>query len=185
MSAGIVVRRARIEDAAAIARVHVESWRSTYAGMLPEDMLVRLSSAEHEARWWRHVLGRFRRRHYVYVAEHNKAGVIGFVSGGPSRDRELVQDSEIYALYLLDEYHGAGVGRTLFLRLADRLYRECGPGLVVWVLSANPSRFFYEAMGGQRVAIRRERMGGAEVEETAYGWADMADLLAIGRPGQI
>ena len=185
MSAGIVVRRARLEDATAIARVHVESWRSTYAGMLPEDMLIRLSSAEHEARWWRHVLGRFRRRHYVYVAEDRKEGVIGFVSGGPSRDRELAHDSEIYALYLLDEYHGVGVGRALFLRLADRLYRECGPGLVVWVLSANPSRFFYEAMGGQRVAIRRERMGGAEVEETAYGWADMADLLAVGRPGQI
>ena len=178
MSAGIVIRRARIEDAAAIARVHVESWRSTYAGMLPEDMLIRLSSAEHEARWWRHVLGRFRRRHYVYVAEHRKEGVIGFVSGGPSRDRELVHDSEIYALYLLDEYHGVGVGRALFLRLADRLYRECGPGLVVWVLSANPSRFFYEAMGGARVSERVETFAGSDLEELAYGWPDLESWLA-------
>lgn len=181
----ISIRRARADDAAAIARVHVDSWRSTYAGMLPEDMLVKLSSAEHETRWWRHVLGRFRRRHYVYVAVDAQEGVVGFISGGPSRDKELGQDSEIYALYLLDEFHGSGVGRDLFLRLANRLYRECGPGLAVWVLSVNPSRFFYEAMGGQRIATRCERMGGAEVQETAYGWADMTELVAVGRPRQI
>jgi L-amino acid N-acyltransferase YncA len=179
------VRRARADDAPAIARVHVDSWRSTYAGLLPEDMLVRLSSAEHEARWWRHVLGRFRRRHYVYVAEDKEAGVVGFVSGGRSRDRELAYEAEVYALYLLDEYQGMGLGRALFLRLVDRLHRECGPGLSVWVLSANPSRYFYEALGGRRVATRCERMGGAEVEATAYGWANMADLLAVGRPGQM
>ena len=55
------IRRARPDDAAAIARVHVESWRSTYAGLLPERLLLKLSNAQHEARWWRHVLGRFRR----------------------------------------------------------------------------------------------------------------------------
>jgi GNAT superfamily N-acetyltransferase len=183
--ASIIIRRARADDAAAVARVHVESWRSTYAGMLPEDMLIKLSSAEHETRWWRHVLGRFRRRHYVYVAEDRDEGVVGFISGGPAREKELGQESEIYALYLLDEFHGAGVGRDLFLRLASRLYRECGPGLAVWVLSANPSRFFYEAMGGQRVGTRCQRMGGAEVRETAYGWADMAKLVAVGGSRQM
>lgn len=181
----MTVRRARADDAAAIARVHVDSWRSTYAGLLPEDMLVRLSSAEHEARWWRHVLGRFRRRHYVYVAEDREAGIVGFVSGGRSRDRELDYAAEVYALYVLDEFQGVGIGRALFLRLVDRLHRECGPGLSVWVLSANPSRYFYEALGGRRIAKRYERMGGVEVEATAYGWADMAELLAVGRSGQM
>ncbi|MDA1326394.1 MAG: GNAT family N-acetyltransferase [Proteobacteria bacterium] len=184
MSDTIVVRRGRGDDAASIARVHVESWRSTYAGMLPKDMLLKLSSADHEARWWRHVLGRFRRRHYVYVAEHETDGVIGFISGGPARESGLDPEAEIYALYLLDEFQGEGVGRALFLRLANRLNRECGPSLVVWVLSENPSRYFYEAMGGRRIGRRSERMGGAEVQETAYGWADMAELVAVGRSGQ-
>lgn len=185
MSGAIIVRRGRGEDAAAIARVHVDSWRSTYAGMLPEDMLLKLSSADHEARWWRHVLGRFRRRHYVYVAEHETDGVVGFISGGPARESGLDPEAEIYALYLLDEYQGDGVGRALFLRLAKRLNRECGSSLVVWVLSENPSRFFYEAMGGRRIARRSERMGSAEVQETAYGWADMAELVAVGRSGRL
>ncbi len=179
--ATITIRRARIEDASAIAHVHVESWRSTYAGMLPEDMLVKLSSAKHETRWWGRVLGRSRRRHYVYVAEHAEAGVVGFISGGPSRDRKLREDGEVYALYLLDEYHGQGSGRALFVRLAARLRREFGPSLLVWVLSNNPSRFFYEAMGGRRVATRDERMGDVSVTETGYGWVDTGELVT---PGQ-
>ena len=181
MAGAITVRRGRADDAASIARVHVDSWRSTYAGMLPEDMLVKLSSADHEARWWRHVLGRFRRRHYVYVAEHETDGVVGFISGGPARESGLDPESEIYALYLLDEYQDEGVGRSLFLRLAKRLNRECGSSLIVWVLSENPSRYFYEAMGGRRIGRRSERMGSVEVEETAYGWADMAELVTVDR----
>ncbi|MDC0033980.1 GNAT family N-acetyltransferase [Alphaproteobacteria bacterium] len=184
MAGATIVRRGRSDDAAAIAHVHVDSWRSTYAGMLPEDMLIKLSSADREARWWRHVLGRFRRRHYVYVAEHEIYGVIGFISGGPSRDSGLEPEAEIYALYLLDEYQGEGIGRALFLRLAARLNHECGPSLVVWVLSENPSRYFYETMGGRLIARRSERMGDAEVQETAYGWADMGELVAVGRSGQ-
>jgi ribosomal protein S18 acetylase RimI-like enzyme len=178
----MVIRRARPEDAAAIARVHVESWRSTYAGLLPERLLLKLSSARHEARWWRHVLGRFRRSHFVYVAEDPREGVVGFVSGGAARDRELEYDGEVYALYVLDEFHESGIGSALFQRLSERLLRECGPSMVVWVLSSNPSRFFYERLGGKRIATRRDRMGGAEVEETAYGWVDIAQLVALGRP---
>ena len=180
----MLIRRARIDDAAAIARVHVESWRTTYAGMLPQRMLLKLSSAEHEARWWRHVLGRFRRRHFVYVLEDEAAGVVGFASGGAARDRELAYDGEVYALYLLDQYHGGGFGKALFVALSARLVKECGPSLVVWVLGSNPSRFFYEALGGRQVARRTDRMGGVEVEEIAYGWADAGQLVVLGRSGE-
>ncbi len=110
----MIVRRARIEDARAITRVHVESWRSTYAGLLPDDVLLRLSDTKHETGWWRHALGRIKRRHFVYVAEDETGSVVGFVSGGPSRDRELTATGEIYALYLLDSHHGEGAGRPCF-----------------------------------------------------------------------
>jgi GNAT superfamily N-acetyltransferase len=180
----MIIRRARIEDSTSIARVHVDSWRSTYAGLLPEDMLLRLSSTKHEARWWQQVLGRIRRRHYIYVAEDEADGVVGFISGGPSRDRELDQQGEIYALYLLDEYHGAGAGKALFFRLAQKLRRECGGSLSVWVLAGNPSRFFYEAIGGKRIAIRTERLGDEDVQEIAYGWGDVDELVAPSRPDQ-
>ncbi len=178
----MIVRRARIEDARAITRVHVESWRSTYAGLLPDDVLLRLSDNRNETRWWRHVLGRIRRRHFVYVAVDETDGVVGFASGGPSRDRELNATGEIYALYLLDSHHGAGAGKALFLRLARKLRRECGNSLTVWVLARNPSRFFYEALGGRRSAVRMERVGKEEVEAVAYEWDNVDALFESSSP---
>src|SRR5665213_1554517 len=35
-----VVRQARLEDAQAIARIEIETWRATYAGMLPDRVLL-------------------------------------------------------------------------------------------------------------------------------------------------
>jgi len=180
----MIIRRARIEDSRAIARVHVDSWRSTYAGMLPEQTLLKLSSAKREARWWQQVLGRVHRRHYVYVAEDETDGVVGFISGGASRDRELEAQGEVYALYLLDSHHGAGTGKALFFRLAQKLGAECGKSLTVWVLAENPSRFFYEAIGGKRVALRTEAMADAEIQEIAYGWDDIDALVASSRPSR-
>jgi hypothetical protein len=47
----MIIRSARVEDAAAIAEVHVETWRTTYAGMLPDNFLLNLSEEKYEARW--------------------------------------------------------------------------------------------------------------------------------------
>jgi L-amino acid N-acyltransferase YncA len=177
----VIIRQARKEDAAAIARIHVESWRSTYAGLLPDQLLLRMSVADHETRWWRHALGRYRRNHYVYVAETAEEGVIGFGSGGPSREPGLPYKGEIYTLYLSDEFHGRGYGKRLFLALGERSLRERGQSLIVWVLSGNPSRFFYEALGGKAVARRPSTMAGAKIEELAYGWEDVRALVELGR----
>ena len=182
MSDRINVRDAHFTDAAAIGRVHIDCWRSTYAGLLSEKMLVNLSHANYQNQWQRHLLGRSGRKHYIYVAEHETMGVVGFVSGGNVRNSVLDHKSEIYALYLLDEFRGFGCGRILFRCLAKRLYRKCGSRLMVWVLSANPSRYFYEAMGGQIIATRYEAMGGSEFQMTAYGWTDVDELVSAYPP---
>jgi len=53
--------------------------------------------------------------------------------------------------------------------------------LIVWVLSGNPSRFFYQALGGKAVARRPSTMAGAKIEELAYGWEDVRALVELGR----
>jgi hypothetical protein len=49
---------------------------------------------------------------------------------------------------------------------------------MVWVLAANPARFFYEAMGGARAGERLEEFAGTQLEELAYGWPDLESWLA-------
>lgn len=177
----ITIRSAAPDDARAIADIHVMSWQSTYAGLLPDDVLLKLDSRIHEARWWRHALRRRSSNHVVLVVEHEGQGVVGFGSCGRSRDRGLPFDGEVYTIYLLDEFHGVGVGRRLFAELSQEVSEHQGDSMIVWALKTNPARFFYEALGGRIVARRSGWLGGAPIEEVCYGWDDLSELAALGR----
>ncbi len=178
------VRKADPRDARSIAGIYVDSWRSTYAGLLPDELLVGLDADRRENRWWRHALGRRSDRHTVFVIEQMPDDIVGFVSGGPPRDRRFDYGGEVYALYVLDEHHDLGLGKRLFTTMAAHLVRTHRRSLIVWVLDGNPSRFFYEALGGKRVAHRHGTMGGAPIEEIAYAWEDARALVALGRSDQ-
>jgi hypothetical protein len=55
----------------------------------------------------------------------------------------------------------------------------------LWVLRDNPSRYFYERVGGKAVAERRERLWGSTLDEICYGWSDLAravDRSVLARP---
>jgi L-amino acid N-acyltransferase YncA len=161
----IRVRPARRADAAAIGRIHVETWRDAYAGLLPDAGLLRLSPSI-EAERWRTVIDR---GSAVFVADDN-GRVIGFGSCGRCRQRTLRFDGEVQTLYVAPEHHGRGAGRMLLAGLFRALETAgCKSGLI-WVLRDNPSRFFYEAMGGRHVADRNERVWGCMMAESAYGW---------------
>ncbi len=166
----IRVRRARPSDASDIGWVHVETWRDTYAGILPNAMLVRMST-EVEGGHWGRVLSRGRET--VLVAEYDVHGVIGFGSCGRCRSAGLGYDGEVYTLYVLPDYQDQGAGRrlleALFKDLRDDGYRSA----LIWVLHDNPSRYFYEAMNGRHVADRTERLWGKMVAERAYGWDEL------------
>ena len=56
---------------------------------------------------------------------------------------------------------------------------------LLWVLATNPSRFFYEAMGGRRIAERDEKFWGHRLHEVAYGWRLLAPLFSDGLTASI
>ncbi len=107
-----LVRPADVDDAAAIARVHVESWRTTYRGLLPDDFLDSLSQGRYLERWLRS-LGDDATR--VYVAE-DAHEVVAFASGGRERAGEDGYSGELYAIYVLEgaqrQGHGMGLVRA-------------------------------------------------------------------------
>lgn len=126
------VRDATVADAQGIGEVHVASWQAAYAGLIPEDFLARLSVEPRAASWARQIgegVGR------VLVAEED--GVIaGFAAFG---------DGRLYALYLLPEYWGRGLGRALHDRVVEGL---SGDSAVLWVLSTNErAKAFYVRQG--------------------------------------
>ena len=178
------VRKAALSDARSIAGIYVDSWRNTYAGLLPDKFLIGLDRDDCERCWWRHILARRSNKHVAFVAEASGHGVIGFASGGLARDRQIEHDGEVYTLYVLNEYHGFGLGKRLFTTMAAQLVETHGSSLIVWVLLGNPARFFYESLGGKLVAHRYATMAGAPIEEIGFAWEDVRSLIALGRPNQ-
>lgn len=172
MSGLVMIRDARIGDADGMATVYVDTWRTTYPGMIPDNVLVRMSKRD-QAMQWAHAIAARPRADAIVVAELDRYGIIGFGSCGPARRTILPQAAEIYTLYVRPGFQDRGLGRQLLHRLFERLTENELPSAVVWVLSANPARFFYEAMGGRRVAERQESLWGCDLPQTAYAWADV------------
>jgi len=168
-----VIRRARASDADAIGCIHVETWLATYAGVLPDNYLVQLSRRRCAARWYTELKAGDRAQ-LVVVAEDVDEGVVGFTSFGAMRcagmSSEKFYDGEIFTLYVLPDHQGRGLGRALLSAGFYGLARAGRTSAVVWVIGSNPSRFFYERMGGRLVAHRQENFAGIALQELAYGW---------------
>lgn len=169
MTGPVRIRDATQADAVAIAHVHVESWRTTYAGILPDLVLLQLSERR-SAQSWRRYLS----MPGVFLVAEAGGGVVGFVNAGANRVNGTPYGGEIYALYLLSEHQGHGIGRALLGAAFQRLARSGHDSAMLWVLSRNPTRFFYEAMGGRKFAEREELIGGEAQQEFAYGWDDLS-----------
>lgn len=170
-----MIRPATVDDALAIGRVHVESWRSTYKGLMPDAVLSELS-AEQRADFWRQVIERAKKQS-VFVALDKQSRVIGFVNGGLEREHDSVYTAELYALYLLKEQQGYGHGKALFKAVVGRFLEQNHTAMLLWVLSTNPSRGFYEKMGGHYLKTKTIDIGDTTLEEVAYSWDALPSLL--------
>lgn len=169
------IREALPSDAPAVARVHVESWRTTYRGIVPDDHLAQLS-AERRTNVWTRMLNDPESREFHLVAEDDAGQVIGIASGGPERSGDPAFTGELYGIYLLESYQRQGIGRRLVCAIVEQLEQAGFRSMLVWVLADNPSRGFYEALGGQVVRSGTIEIGGVVLEKVAYGWSDTARI---------
>ena len=173
--AGYSLRPAATADARGIAQVQRASWQGAYLGMLPHRVLVAMAEAQGPT-FWEGVLSR-RGGDAVLVAELDEE-ILGFVSFGPIRERVPGYSGEFYALYVLPEAQGCGVGTALMACAARALVRHRQVGAAVWVLEENrPARKFYERLGGIPFGIAKQLRYAGEaypkVREVAYGWPDL------------
>jgi ribosomal protein S18 acetylase RimI-like enzyme len=178
MGTTITVRAATIEDAKDIARVHIDTWRSTYRGIVPDDYLDTLSYERHIRGWTNQIREASEDKSIIYVAIDEGNQVVGFISGGPNRIDDPVYKGELYAIYILQSCHGQGIGRQLTFALAKSLLAKDIQPMMLWVFAQNTSaRRFYESLGGQLLISNWFDINGVSIEEVAYGWLDLRALL--------
>lgn len=144
----VLVRLARTTDASEIARVHVDSWRGAYRGLLPDRILDGLSVAGREAQWRARVAPESRGPRTL-VAESG-GRVEGFVTVAvPCRDRDEAKDvGEIPALYVAPSAWRTGVGSALLAAGLGGMRRSGCSEAILWMLEGNHrAARFYEREG--------------------------------------
>jgi len=171
------IRKAAAEDAAGMAKVHVDSWRATYKGIVSDEFLEGLSYSHREA-GWRQRIDQNSSKYDMFVAQNESGHIVGFADGGPERSGDPVYDGELYAIYLLQDYQKQGIGRRLFQHVVQHLVESGFRTMLIWVLAENPSRRFYESLGGQPIRETGIEIGGEHLSEIAYGWSDLAKVMS-------
>jgi ribosomal protein S18 acetylase RimI-like enzyme len=163
-------------DADDLARVHVQSWRETYKGLLPDAYLARMSETAH-ARRFGHALMK-PGPDDVTLAAADRWGLVGYAQGGASR-RRVENEAEVATLYLVRSAQNRGLGSRLLRDAARALAAKGATSLVISVLQGNfGARGFYEHLGGVAEPARLEPgPGGGMFHEVAYRWADIRTLI--------
>lgn len=170
----MLIRRASLSDAMGIARVHVDTWRSTYHSIVPADYLASLEY-EPAAQRWRGYLETG--NGHVFLAEDPAAGVVGIASAGPGEDGDKEYDAVLNVIYILPGFQGRGLGRALMAAAVEALRGDGHSALLIWVYRDNRARGFYERYGGKAVRTREHNVGGACLEVVGYGYPSL-DALA-------
>ena len=98
-------------------------------------------------------------------------------SSPPDRARSKLAEGEIETLYVLDDWRERGLGRALMQRAAARLAEAGCRSVFVWVLRDNPSKWFYQRLGGRPAAESQVMVGGVPMPQTAYVWEPIELLL--------
>jgi ribosomal protein S18 acetylase RimI-like enzyme len=167
----VVIRAGSVADAAQIAAVQREGWFAAYEGIIPAEIIDRVTTPDDGARvrqsfrirpWQRMLVAVGAEQGHLGTAGAAVGpGVVGYASFGPetdvlnapwphplSTDGEDGRVAELYALYVRPAWWSTGTGRALMDRV---LARSSGAGyrsITLWVLRDNQrARRFYKRAG--------------------------------------
>jgi len=166
----IIYRKAVAEDAPAVARVHVESWHKSFAGIVPQEFLNNLTVEKREQAFRQ----RFDETNYkMFVAETEKNGIVGFADFGAARESDFGFEAELYAIYLLREFQGKGIGENLFRLCQKEMIADNFDSMYLMALAVSPYKSFYEKMGGKLIGQGNHFLALVKYETIIYGWKNL------------
>jgi ribosomal protein S18 acetylase RimI-like enzyme len=166
----MAIRRAKPEDADAIAAVHVAAWRAAYAGLMPASYLNDLSVEKRSSFWHRSLTEP--NPGTLIVAQRQNA-IAGFCFFGPSRDTDgsARETGEILSLNVHPQYWRKGIARGLCEFVLSEAPRRGWSAITLWVLKGNePACRFYQTLGFLLDGIDRTEttLIGAPLNEVRY-----------------
>ncbi len=172
----ITYRSATIADSRAIAEVQVNTWRTAFINILPDDVLIDLSADDRESAWRERLVDKPENKTKVTVAS-TESKVVGFSAYGPARKEFADCDAEIYTLFILSDYQGMGIGRQLVTYAAAEFVERAYSSMVIWVFKENaPARAFYQALGGSALLEKTLEVAGQTYPEVGYVYTRLTEF---------
>ncbi|TDL31350.1 N-acetyltransferase [Jeotgalibacillus sp. S-D1] len=168
-----MIRKAVQEDAMAISKVRIDSWRTTYEGIVDQSYLEKMRPEKWADRW---SAGLNREDFITYVAE-TEGDILGFAIAGREREKKYKDyQYEIWAIYVLKEHQRKGIGQLLVSKMIEILSVEGDSGLIIWALDENPYTSFYKKLGGVPINNQFFEIEGKKHRESAYAWDSLRDI---------
>lgn len=166
----ISIRPATEGDVPQIAKVHVESWLSSFKGIAPDDYLNSMSVEKREKVFAERMSnGTYR----LLVADQRDQGVVGFIDFGRPDFENYGYDARVFSFYLLPQFQRSGLGRRLFRNCFEEMIKEGFGSMCLDTLEMSPYRKFYEKNGGKIVARDSHKLGDKEYATVIYGWENL------------
>lgn len=170
------IRKATEQDAPGIAKVHVDSWRTTYKEILPSTFLTSLSYEKRTTLWENNIADK---TNYIVVSETDEGHITGFGTASKRDTNTIANSGDLTSIYLLDEYHSQGIGKLLMKALFLQFKKLSYEKVFVEVLEYNKTRFFYEYYGAQLIDTVQLQFGEIVVNELIYEWTNIDEVLEM------
>jgi ribosomal protein S18 acetylase RimI-like enzyme len=163
----MIARRALAPDAQAIARIHVESWKVAYRGIMPDEVIARTDLAFRTTFWSERLADHG--GPVFLIEERGEPVAFCHLIPTPDPDDDATKVGHITALHVLPQLRGRGYGRAL-LELACNDCRSRGfSEVTLWVLDANTkAREFYEKRGFRNDGGKKMHSRTTTVPEVRY-----------------
>lgn len=158
----INIRLVNIGDAQALTKINVDTWRSNYIGIVSDEHLNNISY--NEEAYQRAIKNP---RNIIYVAENN-GELIGYGCSGVDTAVDAISPSKLAMMYVKKEFQNKGIGKKIFLKIAERLYTQGNSSLSANTFAAADSNFFYSSLGGIICQKQIENIGGKDIDTVCY-----------------
>ncbi len=166
----IVIEKMKEDGIEQVAKILIDSWKIAYRDIIDKTFLENLSLEEKIQK----LKEQYKDGGYTIARNKDTNEVVGVTRFGKRLDelnRFTEYDGEIYALYVKPGLLRKKIGSRLLLHAKEKLKEQGNHKMIIWCLKENePSRKFYESMGGILLGEKMRNIGGKDYLLVGYGY---------------
>lgn len=166
----IIIEMMQESDIEEVSKIFIDSWRIAYKDIIDKTYLQNLNMKEKVQKLKRE----YREGGHTVAKNQETNEIVGVTRFGKrldELDRFPEYDGEIYALYVKPGLLRKKIGSQLLQYAEEKLKEQGNHKILLWCLKENePSRKFYEKMGGILLGEKTRNIGGKEYPLVGYGY---------------